>query len=444
MALIYLVKNLLTLDLLRMLKKGLIIANAILLLTACTLPFAKERHIVGSLEQFEAAYVQTYGDTIAAEDARDLYSEVLYRIETRYVDEVDTQEITSTAIEALKAAKDTDEVPMAAALNSVLKSLDPYSAYMAPESYQRYQDSLDGRFKGFGFRIEMRNEELTVITPIRGSAAEEAGISPNDVISHVDGEPLKGYSLTEAVQILRGPEGSSAVLTMKRPGVREPFDLSVERRAINIIPVEYRVDGDVGYIRIETFNKNTSTNVREALDYFEEKLGPRMCGLILDVRNNPGGLVTSAVQIADEFLEDGNIFSAINRGQSFNSEDAHSGDRLYGLPIMVMVNKGSASAAEIVAGALKYRHRARLIGEQSYGKGTMQTLYDLDNGGGIRLTTGRFTVGEGASFNGKGLEPDIIDAKQENEDELAPVARAGKAMNCTMSLRTASSDNTPG
>ncbi len=443
MALIYLVKNLLTLELVPMLRKSLIIANAIMLLTACTLPFAKERHIVGALEQFETAYVQTYGDTVAAEDARDLFSEVLYRIETRYVDEVDTQQITNTAIEALQGAKGTDEVPVTAALNSVLKSLDPYSGYMSPESYQRYQDSLDGRFKGFGFRIEMREEELTVITPMRGSAAEEAGIRPDDVISHVDGQPLKGFSLAEAVHILRGPEGTSAVLTIKRPSVREPFDLSVERRAINIIPVEYRVDGDVGYIRIETFNKNTTANVREALDFFEEKLGPRMCGLILDVRSNPGGLVTSAVQIADEFLEEGNIFSAINRGESFNAEDAHSGDRLMGLPIMVMVNKGSASAAEIVAGALKYKHRARLIGEQSYGKGTMQTLYDLDNGGGIRLTTGRFTVGGGASFNGSGLEPDIIDNKLENEDDLALVARAGKAMNCTMSLRTASTDSTP-
>ncbi len=314
---------------------------------------------------------------------------------------------------------------------------------MPPESYERYQDSLDGRFKGFGFRIELRNDELTVITPLRGSAAEEAGIIPDDVISHIDGKPLKGFTLLEAVSVLRGPVGSRAVLTIKRPGTPKPFDLSVERRAINIVPVEYRIDGDVGYIKIETFNKNTGANVREALEYFEEKLGSRMCGVILDVRSNPGGTVTSAVQVADEFLEEGNIFSAINRGKSFTEEDAHSGDTINGLPIMVMINKGSASASEIVAGALKYTHRARLIGEKSYGKGTMQTLYNLDNGGGIRLTTGRFTVGGGASFNGTGLAPDIQDKTHPDENELAPIARAGKAMNCTMSLRTAATDSTP-
>ncbi|MBE7635647.1 PDZ domain-containing protein [Sneathiella sp. P13V-1] len=426
-----------------MLRKYLILANAILMLTACTLPFAKERHIVGALEQFENAYTDTYGDKEEAEDARELFSEVLLRIETRYVDEVDTQVITDTAIAALKDAKGKEEVPVTLALNSVLKSLDPYSAYMPPESYERYQDSLDGRFKGFGFRIELRNEELTVITPLRGSAAEEAGILPDDVISHIDGKSLKGFTLPEAVTVLRGPVGTRAVLTIKRPGTLKSFDLSVERRAINIVPVEYRIDGDVGYIKIETFNKNTGANVREALEHFEEKLGSRMCGVILDVRSNPGGTVTSAVQVADEFLEEGNIFSAINRGKSFTEEEAHSGDSINGLPIMVMINKGSASASEIVAGALKHTHRARLIGETSYGKGTMQTLYDLDNGGGIRLTTGRFTVGGGASFNGTGLAPDIQDKTHPDENELAPIARAGKAMNCTMSLRTAATDSTP-
>jgi carboxyl-terminal processing protease len=425
-----------------MFRKTLIATNVVMLVTACSLPFAKDRDIQGALDHFETAYAEKYGNTDQAEEARDLFGDVLARINSQYVDTVEPDKLVDAAISSFDAPEtegNKDEEPVALAITAMMASLDKYSAYMDPSSYKRYQNSLDGKFEGFGFRIEMRGELLTVIAPLKGSAAEEAGIQANDVITHINDQPLKGHNLIEAVTILRGPTGTRAVLTIMRPEVDTPLKLSVQRRAIDVEAVEYRIDGDVGYLKISTFNKNTAGDVNEALAYFDDKLGSRLCGVILDMRNNPGGLVSSAVEVTDQFLENGNIFSAINRGKSFSKEDAESGDRIDGRPIMVMLNKSSASAAEIVAGALKYTNRAQVIGQKSFGKGTMQTLYNLDNGGGIRLTTGRFTVGGGASFNGLGIVPDIVDKVTDEEPELASIARAGNAMSCTLSVRTAAS-----
>jgi len=420
-----------------MFRKTLIVANAFMLLTACTLPFAKDRNIEGALDRFEAAYVEKFGEKDSFEDDRQILSEALTRVNNRYVDEVDPNDLIDEAVKGLNNEKTGSEKPITLALNAMMSSLDSYSAYMNPESYKRYQNSLEGRFVGFGVRIEMRDGKLTVVKPIKGSPAEAAGILSDDVITHLDGNPIAGKTLIEAVTVLRGPEGSLAVLTIQRPNVSSPMVLSIKRKAVDITPVEYRVDGDVGYIRIRTFNRKTAGNVNEALDFFNNRLGTSLCGVILDMRGNPGGLVSSAVQVADEFLEDGNIFAAENRGNKFSEEDAEAGDHINGRPIMIMLNKGSASAAEIVAGALQNRHRARIFGEQSYGKGTMQTLYNLDNGGGLRFTTGRFTAGGGASFNGTGLIPDIKDTVIKNENELAPVARAGRALACNLSVQTA-------
>ncbi|WP_025897686.1 S41 family peptidase [Sneathiella glossodoripedis] len=424
-----------------MLRKTLIVANVILLLTACTLPFAKDRSIEGALERFVAEY---NSDPIHGEFTRSdrkVFSEALLRMKERYVDEVDPDKLVDVALKELAMGRESDEEALTLAINAVLSSLDPYSAYMTPEAYQRYQDNLEGKFVGFGVRIEMRDGKLTVITPIKGSPAEKAGIQPNDIISHLNGSPIKGLSLIKAVEKLRGPEGSLAELTIVRENISEPIRLKIRRQAVDIEPVEYRVDGDVGYIRIQTFNRKTSESVDEALDVFNAKLGSSLCGVILDMRNNPGGLVTSAVDVADQFLEQGNIFAAENRGHAFSKEDAVPGDRINGKPIVVLINNGSASAAEIVAGALQGQERAKIMGQTSYGKGTMQTLFDLDNGGGLRLTTGRFTAGGKASFNGVGIKPDITDSSQANEDELAPIARAGSVLNCHLSVQTAATAN---
>ncbi len=422
-----------------MLRRILIVANAVLFLTACTLPFAKDRSIEGALDRFELAYNEKYGDQKFLSEDRQVLSEALVRVKNRYVDEVDPEKLVDEALKGLDNSNDDTDNPLTLALNAMVNSLDDYSAYMSPEVYKRYQDNLEGRFVGFGVRIEMREGKLTVTMPIKGSPAIKAGIIADDIISHLDGKPLEGMSLGEAVEMLRGPAGTRAVLTIVREHVPEPLQFNIVRQAVDIEPVEYRVDGDVGYIRILSFNRKTTDGVDEALDSFNAKLGNSLCGVIIDMRNNPGGLVTSAVDIVDQFLENGNIFAAVNRGHAFSQEDALPGDRINGRPIMVMLNKGSASAAEIVAGALQNQHRAQIIGERSYGKGTMQTLYNLDNGGGLRITTGRFTTGGGASFNGVGITPDIEDQGTANENELAPVARAGAALNCHLSVRTAAS-----
>ena len=436
------VKTLLTLkNCVPMFRKFLIFANLIALLTACALPFTQDKTVVNAMERYEEAYFRIVGKPDNWAEERDTMASALQRINARYVDEVDTEALVDEAIRGLEKKPDPDITATTRAMNAVMASLDKNSGYMSPQAYKRYQENLDGRFVGFGFRIEMRGDELTVVTPLKGSSAEKAGILPDDVITHLNGEALKGYSFPEAISKLRGPEGSHAVLTIKRAGVETPIKLGLERRAVELEVVDYKVDGDVGYIRIHSFNRKTIDAVDDALDHFDRRLGSRLCGIILDMRNNPGGLVTAAVDVADQFLEDGNIFSAINRGKSFSEEDADSGDRIGGRPIMVMLNKGSASAAEIVAGALQNQNRARIFGQQSYGKGTMQTLYDLDNGGGLRLTTGRFTAGGGVSFNGIGLTPDIPDTSIEGENDLAPVARAGNALACTLSVQTAAAAN---
>gem|GEM_PF-4879522 len=420
-----------------MIRKTLIVANILLFLTACAIPFTRDASLKGPMERYVHAYKQVAHDKNTIGEETETMESALRRIKNRYVDEVNIDDLINAAIEGLEEETDSKQPPTTRAFSSMLASLDPYSGYMSPSDYSRYQENLNGRFVGFGFRIEMRDKKLTVISPLKGSSAEEAGIQPNDVLTHLDGEPLKGYSFPEAIAKLKGEEGSHAVLTIKRVDVETPIKLGLVRRAVNLTAVEFKADGDVGYIRIHSFNRKTSKGVTEALDHFDQKLGDRLCGVILDMRNNPGGLVTSAVSVSDQFLEGGNIFAAINRGKSFSNEDAEDGDRINGKPMLVMLNKGSASASEIVAGALQNQKRARIFGQQSYGKGTMQTLYDLDNGGGLRITTGRFTAGGGASFNGKGLEPDILDEAKKGEHDLAPIARAGAALDCTLSVQTA-------
>lgn len=420
-----------------MIRKSLIVANIFLLLTACAIPFTKNADLDGPMKRYEQAYKDIIGTKGSIEEETDTMESALMRINNRYVDEVNIGDLVEEAIKGLKDEGNSELSPTTRALNTMLASLDHHSGYMTPSDYSRYQEKLDGRFVGFGFSLEMRGKELTVITPLKGSSAEEAGVQPNDILTHLDGEPLGKLSFPDAITKLRGPEGSHAVLTIKRVDVETPLKLGLMRRAVDLVAVEFKADGDVGYIRIHSFDRKTSQGVTDALDHFDKQLGDRLCGVILDMRNNPGGLVTSAVSVSDQFLEKGNIFAAINRGKSFSTEDAGAGDRIHGRPMLVMLNRGSASASEIVAGALQNQKRARIFGQKSYGKGTMQTLYDLDNGGGLRITTGRFTAGGGASFNGTGLMPDIKDVEKTGESDLAPLARAGAALNCTLSVQTA-------
>ncbi|GLQ05330.1 S41 family peptidase [Sneathiella chinensis] len=417
-------------------RKLLITANLLALLTACALPFVSDEAVTNAVDRYEAAYLNVIGPSDTLNRDVDTLEDALITINARYVDEVNLDDLVDEAIRGLRNTSDSTP-PTTRALNALLASLDKFSGYMPPETYSRYQQSLDGDFIGFGVRIEMRDDELTVLSPIAGSAAEEAGILSGDVITHQDGDPLSGLSLHDAVSKLRGPEGSSSVLTIQRDGEDTPLKLTVTRRRVELHSVEYKADGDIGYIRILSFNRKTGDEVEDALKAINRDLGGRFCGVILDLRNNPGGLVSSAIDVADQFLDQGHILKAMNRGNSFTEERAARGDSVHGLPMIIMINQGSASAAEIVAGALQSNGRARLFGEKSYGKGSMQTLFDLENGGGLRLTTGRFTVGRDLSFNHIGLTPDIRDADTGQEQLLAPIGRASRTMMCNPSLETA-------
>lgn len=421
-------------------RRLLIIANILVGLTACAIPFTQDRAVDAAVSRYETAYSAVTGNSREAERNSETISEILGRVHRRYVDIVDVEQMVDLAITEMKnTPKGERQEPELSTrtIKAMLSSLDKYTGYMSPAEYGAYQQSLKGNFVGFGVRIRMKDGYLTVIKPLKGSPAKKAGILKDDRITHIDGASLKGFKLAEAVSKIRGPEGSTATLTIARAGESLPIDFTLKRKRVEIAAVEHRIDGDIGYIRIHTFNKKTADGVETALNVIDRKLGSNLCGVILDMRNNPGGLVSAAVSVASDFMDGGNILDVRYRGESAWEREAQSGDRINGRPMLVLLNHGSASSAEIVAGALQNSHRAMLFGEQSFGKGVMQTLIDLDNGGGLRVTTGRFTAGGGASFNGSGLTPDILDVQVKGEDDLAQVGRAAQALKCNPSVTTA-------
>ncbi len=367
-------------------------------------------------------------------------ADVLQTVDQRYVDDVNPEDLIDKAIEGLKSVPiegkgETD--PTTRALNMMLASMDRYTGYMAPQRFSSYRESLEGHFVGLGIHIRMIDDNLTIMNLLRGSGAEEAGLQEKDIITHVDGTPIKGLTLSQARDKLRGPEHTITTLTLQRENTPSPLQVDVVRRDVEVTAVEHHIDGNIGYIRIFSFTRKTGPGVATALKDFQYSLGSNLCGIVLDMRNNPGGLVSAAEIVADAFLDGGNIYSVSNRGQEMISREADLGDEVKGAPIVVMLNKKSASSSEIVAGALKYQARAKLFGEKSFGKGLMQSLMPLSNGGGLRLTTGRFTTGGGPTFNGVGLTPDIPYTGQEGESDDAQIALAAKSLNCSTNIKTA-------
>ena len=423
-----------------MFKRILIALNILLLVTACAIPISRNHEVNAAMARYETAYRETIKNDPATDENIGIMADVLQTVDRRYVDNVNLDELVDKAIAGLKASPETgnDEPdPTTRALNAMFASMDRYTGYMAPTSFTNYRESLDGHFVGFGIHIAMVGDKLTVMSLLKGSGAEAAGIQAKDIITHVDGAPIIGMSLTEARRLLRGPENSTSVLSVLREGSKEPLQIAVTRRAVEVAAVEHHIDGNIGYIRIFSFTTKTGPGVMEALDDFQKNLGTHLCGVILDMRNNPGGLVSAAETVASAFLDGGNIYAVKNRGHDMMARDADSGDLTKGAPMVVMLNKGSASSSEIVAGALKYQHRAKLFGEKSYGKGLMQSLMPLRNGGGLRLTTGRFTTGGGPTFHGIGLAPDIPDTVAEGESDEMQIARAAKNLNCSSKMTTA-------
>ena len=327
----------------------------------------------------------------------DLFSEVLSKINKEYVDEVDQSEA------------------MDAAINGVLQSLDPYSAYMSPESFQNMQTETSGEFGGLGIEVSMESGVVKVISPLDDSPAYEAGVKAGDYIVKINDIQVQGKTLSEAVEIMRGPVGSDIEITVRRRGVKKALVFSITRKIIKIRSVKSKIlENNIGYIRLTAFNENSGRQIKRKLNEFNDN--EKIKGFILDLRNNPGGLLSQAIKISDFFLSSGEIVSTKSRQESENRKwFAKDGDILNGKTLLVLINNGSASASEIVAGALKDHKRAILVGENSYGKGSVQSIIPLKNKGAIRLTISKYYLPSGKSISEVGVTPDIV-VSEETDD----------------------------
>ena len=322
----------------------------------------------------------------------DLFGEVLEKIKKEYVDEVNQPEMIDSAI------------------NGVLQSLDPYSAYMNPQTFNEMQTDTRGEFGGLGIEIGMESGVVKVISPIDDTPAANAGIKAGDYIVKIGNEQVQGKSLMEAVKLMRGRIGTSIKLTVRRKNLKKPLEFKITRKNIEVKSVSSEILGkskNLGYIRLKSFNENSDKQFLKTLKQFEKN--SEIKGYILDLRNNPGGLLTQAVNITDFFLNDGEIVSTKGRKISETRKFfARKGDEIRGKPIIVLINNGSASASEIFAGALKDHKRAIILGENSYGKGSVQSIIPLRNGGGIRLTISKYYLPSGNSISEVGVTPDIF------------------------------------
>ena len=326
----------------------------------------------------------------------DLFSEVLEKIQNEYVEEINQADVMDSAI------------------NGVLQSLDPYSAYMNPKIFKESQIETSGEFGGLGIEVSMEAGVVKVIAPIDGTPASKAGIKAGDYIVRINGEQVQGKTLMEAVNLMRGPEGTSIELTVRRKGLRKAKIFKITREIIEIESVISKiVDNKVGYLRLRAFNENSSYQLKKEISKIEKN--KKLVGYILDLRNNPGGLLSQAITISDFFLNDGEIVSTRGRKTRENRKFfAKKGDKINGKPLIVLINGGSASASEIVAGALQDQKRAILLGETTFGKGSVQSIIPLKNKGAIRLTISKYYLPSGKSISEVGVMPDI---KVEEEDE---------------------------
>ena len=319
----------------------------------------------------------------------DLFGEVLEKINNEYVDEIDQSESMDSAI------------------NGLLQSLDPYSAYMSPETFNEMQTETSGEFGGLGIEVSMEAGVVKVISPIDDTPASRAGIKAGDYIVKISNIQVQGKTLSEAVDLMRGPVGSSIELTVRRKGEKKALTFEITREVIQIQSVKSDIlEGNIGYIRLTSFNENSSKQIKEKIKFLEDK--KTIESYILDLRNNPGGLLSQAISISDFFLDNGEIVSTKSRKKSENRKwFASEGDLTNGKTIIVLINYGSASAAEIVAGAIKDHKRGIILGENSYGKGSVQSIIPLKNKGAIRLTVAKYYLPSGKSISEVGVSPDI-------------------------------------
>ena len=322
----------------------------------------------------------------------DIFGEVLENIKKDYVEEVNQSEMMESAI------------------NGVLQSLDPYSAYMSPDLFKEMQTDTRGEFGGLGIEIGMEAGVVKVISPIEGTPAEKAGVKAGDFIVKIGKEQVQGKSLMEAVKLMRGPVGTSIDLTIRRKKFKKPLEFKIIRKIIEVQSVSGKIiskEKNIGYVRLKSFNENSDSQFLKSIKKFEKN--KKIKGYIIDLRNNPGGLLTQAINITDFFLDDGEILSTKGRKISETRKFfARKGDEVKGKPVVVLINNGSASASEIFAGALKDHKRAIILGENSYGKGSVQSIIPLRNGGGMRLTISKYYLPSGKSISEVGVTPDIL------------------------------------
>lgn len=338
-----------------------------------------------------------------------LFGDVFERIRSDYVEEVD------------------DQALIEAAINGMLSSLDPHSSYLNADDYRDMQVQTRGEFGGLGIEVTMENGLVKVISPIEGSPADDAGVQAGDLITKIDGEAVMGLTLSEAVDRMRGPAGTEITITVRR-GDADPFDIVIVRDIIRIDAVRYEAMDDVAYIRIKSFSAQTESGLKKAFSELKEQIGDRMKGVILDLRKNPGGLLSQAIAVSDAFLERGEIVST--RGRSPGSAERYNakpGDITGGKPMVVLIDGGSASASEIVAGALQDHQRAIVMGTRSFGKGSVQTVIPLSGHGAMRLTTSRYYTPSGRSIQALGIEPDIeVEQSRVVPDQERPAAQRGR------------------
>ena len=328
----------------------------------------------------------------------DLFSDVLNTLKKEYVDEVEQSEVIDAAI------------------NGMLQSLDPYSGYMSPESFRNMNDDTRGEFGGLGIEITMEGGLVKVITPIEGTPADKAGVEAGDFIIKIDNKQVKGMSLMDAVKLMRGKIGTSIEITVRRPEIDEDLKFKITRAIIKIREVSSEVKNNIGYIRLRAFNEQSHNQMIKQINKLNKN---NLNGYILDLRNNPGGLLSQAIKITETFLDGGEIVSTRGRDKSdIKIYNAKKGDVLKKKPLIILINQGSASASEIVAGALKDHKRAILLGEKSFGKGSVQSIIPLKNRGGLRLTTAKYYLPSGESIHEKGVEPDITVKKNKDNFKI--------------------------
>jgi carboxyl-terminal processing protease len=357
---------------------------------AATMAFLTVPAIVPASAQDKADSKGVNGDKSELYQQLNLFGDVLERIRRDYVEPVDEKSLIENAI------------------NGMLASLDPHSSYMNPKSYKDMQVQTRGEFGGLGIEVTMENGVIKVVSPIDDTPAAKAGLQSGDLIFALDGEPVQGMTLQEAVDKMRGKIGSSIKISVKR-GTKDPFDLTLTRESIKVKSTRWHLEGgDVGYIRVTSFTEQSTSGVLDAVDHIKKEAGNKLKGYVIDLRNNPGGLLDQAISMCDAFMDKGEIVSVkARKPEDVQRWNAKPGDVANGLPIVVLVNGGSASASEIVAGALQDQHRAIILGTRTFGKGSVQTIMQVTGGGAIRLTTALYFTPSGRSIQKEGIKPDI-------------------------------------